>query len=462
MSSDHSLPEALSGALPERGALAIIALATFLALVVFTAPLTTLEPMTAALGLSPATQAWIMSGMPLGAACGLLTAGAFGDTLGRRRTFNAGLWLTALSSLGAAMAPDGIFLVVMRVVQGLGSAGIMACGLGLLGQIYEGEARRHAAAIWAASLGGGVAAGPIIASLLLPIGGWQGIHWLIVVVSAVLAIAAAARLPESPRSGDKVDLWGSLFLMAGLGCLLSALTEARVGSTATVASLLVTGLCLLLAFVVTERRVRNPILTLDLFGDANFSGATLAAFASGAGVLALMSLVPTVLVRGLGKDPLFAAIVLLAWSGVTVISALGARYLPDRLSSRQRVIWSILGCALAQFLLIMVDAGTTWAAVLPGLLVAGISNGILNASLGHEAVQTVPLERTAMGSAANNTARYLGSAIGIALVSLLISEPDINGFFAGWHHAVLASTAISLIGVGAMVFVAARRVKIPS
>jgi len=443
--------------LPERGALAIVALATFLALVVFTAPLTTLDAMTASLNLSAATQAWVMSGMPLGAACGLLTAGAFGDTLGRRRTFNAGLWLTALTSLGAALAPGGLFLVSMRVLQGLGSAGIMACGLGLLGQIYQGEARRHAAAIWAASLGGGVAAGPIIASLLLPVGGWQGIHWLIVAVSAALAFAAAARLPESPKTGEKVDLWGSLFLMIGLGCLLSALTEVRLGSSTTVALLLALSLCLILAFVAIERHVGNPILTLDLFSDANFSGATLAAFASGAGVLALMSMVPTVLVRGLGKEPLFAAVVLLAWSGVTVLSALGARFLPQWLTSRQRVICSILGCALAQFLLISADAGTSWAAVLPGLFLAGISNGILNASLGHEAVQTVPQERTAMGSAANNTARYLGSAIGIALVSLLISGTTPEVFFAGWHRAVMASTAVSLLGAGAMAFLTSRR-----
>ncbi len=103
--------------------LAIIALAAFLALVVFTAPLTTLEAMTASLLLSPGQQAWVMSGMPLGAACGLLTAGALSDTLGRRRTFAGGLWRTALPSVGAALAPDGWTLVGMCVLKGVGSAG---------------------------------------------------------------------------------------------------------------------------------------------------------------------------------------------------------------------------------------------------------------------------------------------------------------------------------------------------
>ncbi|EPX76687.1 MFS transporter [Salipiger mucosus] len=440
--------------MPERAPspmpLAIVAAATCLALVIFTAPLTTLEPMTAGLGLGPALQAWVMSGTPLGSACGLLTAGALGDTLGRRRTFVGGLWLAALSSVLAALSPDGLILVAARILQWLASAGIMACGLGLLGQVYSGPARRRASAIWAAALGGGVAAGPLIASGMLPLAGWQGIHWLLTPVSAALALAATARLPESPRTGQRIDVPGSLLLITGLGCLLSALIEVRVGGPGLVAGLLAAAVLLLAVFLRQEARSPNPILPLDLFRHADFSGATLAAFASGAGVLALMSMVPTVLVRGLGLSPLGAAVILLAWSGLTVLSALGAGRLPDALSSRTRILVSICGCAAGQALMLRADAGAGWAAVLPGLLVAGLSNGVLNAALGHEAVQTVPPERAAMGSAANNTARYTGSALGIALVSVLIARAPGDGFFAGWHQAVVASTALSLLGLAAM------------
>ncbi len=454
MNSAHSGPNTYG-----PGALIIVSLATFLALVVFTAPLTTLNAMTADLTLSSALQAWIMSAMPLGAACGLLTAGALGDTFGRRRTFVGGLWLTVVSSIAAALATDGAFLIVMRIVQGLGSAAIMACGLGLLSQVYQGLALRRAAGIWAAALGGGVAAGPIIASLLLFIGGWAGIHWLITVASAVLGYAATKGLPQDQSRGGRIDLIGSILLMVGLACLLSAMIEVRVGTPVVVASLFGAGVLVIGGFVAIELRLPHPLVMLDLFRYADFTGATIAAFASGAGVLALMSLVPTVLVRGLGMSPLSAAFVLLGWSGITVLSALGARYLPVRFSSRQLVIGSILGCAVGQSLLLAIDANTGWFAALPGLVVAGICNGILNASLGHEAVRTVPAERAAMGSAVNNTARYLGSALGIALVSVLISARTNEGFFAGWHEAVVASAMLSLIGVIAMAVLSRRNAR---
>lgn len=437
-----------------KAPLAIVALATLLALVVFTVPLTTLDAMTADLGLSPAQQAWIMSGMPLGAACGLLTAGALGDTQGRRRTFVGGLWLTALASVAAALTHSAPGLIVMRIVQGLGSAGIMACGLGLLGQIYDGEARRRAAAIWAAGLGAGVAIGPILAAGLLPLGGWQTGHWAIAVVSAALALMASSHLPESPSSAHPLDIRGSIWLVLGLGCLLSALTEARLGSTGLVCALLAAALVLLVLFVRGERRVANPILRLDLFSHAPFTGATLAAFSSGAGVLALMSMVPTVLVRGLGQTPLTAAFVLLAWSAFTAISALNAHLLPEQWGARPRVIGAIAGCTLGQGLMLFALPGANWMMLLPGLLIAGVSNGVLNAALGHEAVQSVPLDRAAMGSAANNTARYLGSALGIALISVLIAGRENAHFFTGWRDAVLMTVAFSLVGMVAMLWVA--------
>lgn len=438
-----------------RLALATISLATALALVVFTQPLTTLAAMTDDLGLSAGQQAWVMSGMPLGAASGLLAAGAFGDTLGRRRTFVAGLCITALASVVAALAPNGMTLILMRIVQGLGSAGIMASGLGLVGQIYSGEAQRRAAAIWAAALGAGVAAGPVLAAALLPFGGWPSMHWLIAVFSAALAIASG-RLPESARSGGRVDLTGSLLLVVGMAAIMAALIEIRVGGGMLVIGLLICGAAFVAGFLAFERRVTNPILQVPLFTDPSFAGATIAAFASGAGVLALMSMVPTLLERGMGVTPFGASIIVLAWSGVTVVTALCSRFLPDRVTGRQRVILSIAGCAVGQLLLMRADVHAGWFVVLPGLFVAGISNGVLNASLGHEAVRTVPPERTAMGSAANNTARYLGSAIGIALISILIAGRDGSAFFAGWHDAVIASTALSALGVAAMVAVAMR------
>ncbi|KRS18609.1 MFS transporter [Roseovarius indicus] len=430
--------------------LMVICLSTLLALATFSAPLTALEAMTVSLSLTEGEQAWVMSAMPLGAAVGLLIAGALGDTYGRRKTFAGGLWVTAVFSLVAALSQNGPMLILARIAQGLGSAGIMACGLGLVGQIYTGAARERAAAGWAAGLGAGVSLGPILTAVLLPLGGWQLAHLLLALAATVLGWAAR-RLPESVPIPHRLDLAGSLALLVGLSSLLAALIEVRFGLTGLVAVLLGLSIVALVLFVRVERRVANPILRVDLFQRVAFSGATLAAFASGAGVLSLMSLVPTILERGAGLSPIASAVILLAWSGVTVLSALGARYLPSRLAPRARVIIAILGCTAGQLLLLMTGEAMAWYAVMPGLLMAGLANGVLNASLGHAAVESVPPDRAAMGSAANNTARYLGSALGIALVSVLIAGTRPGDLFAHWHQAVWMTAVFSLAGLGCMV-----------
>ncbi|MGI5176027.1 hypothetical protein ACQEVZ_06825 [Dactylosporangium sp. CA-152071] len=87
------------------------------------------------------------------------------------------------------------------------------------------------------------------------------------------------------------------------------------------------------------------------------------------------------------------------------------------------------------------------ARLLPGLLPAGAANGVLNAALGRQAVSSVPADRAAMGSGAHNTARYLDSAIGLALVTLLISRGSTPAaVLVGWNHAVLATAGCSLAG----------------
>ncbi|WP_319569364.1 MFS transporter [Cohaesibacter marisflavi] len=436
---------------PERDAravtLTLVAISTALSLIIFTIPLTTINAVTQDLRLTAGEIAWIMSGMPLGCAVGLLTSGALGDTYGRKKVFLGGLLITVVASIVAALAESGLVLILARVVQGLGNAGVMACGLGLLGQVYHGEERARATAIWAASLGSGVAIGPILASICLSLGGWQAIQWVAAIASGALALASLKPLPKSERIPERIDLLGSILMMAGMAFLLSALTQLRMGISAEPVLMLLASAVLIIAFCFLELRVRNPIIQLDLFRRADFVGATLAAFASGAGVLSIMTMVPTVLERSLGIRPLFAATILLAWSAITVVAALAAQYLPRSLSARNRVVLGMVGCIFGQLLLLLMSGDYIWPIALPGLFVSGVANGILNASLGHAAVESVPVERVAMGSAANNTARYLGSAIGITVSAVLISNAGPYALSLGWLEAVLATTGFSVLGL---------------
>lgn len=457
-----SRPEQFGGqSSSATAALAVISAATMLCLIVFTVPLTTIGSIADDLAADVGAQAWIMSGMPVGAATGLLGFGALGDNLGRRRIFLAGLVIVALSSFAATLAKTALLLIVARIAQGVGSAAILACGLGLIGQVFtEGAARARAAGIWAAGLGAGVAVGPIVAATLLPMGGWPASHWMVAALCIALFGFGVRSIPRDlSRAGAKVDLAGMLVFATAIICFLSALTETRIGFSLLVAVLFVLSAAFASVFVLVERRAANPVLELGLFRRRDFVGATMGAFASGAGVLSIMTLVPLVLEQGLGTSPVAAAIILTAWSATTAIAALGARYLPQGWSPRTVLLASIAGCAAGQLALVVVGSHSNALVLLPGLFLAGVSNGVLNAALGHQAVQTVPADRTAMGSAANNTARYLGSAIGITIAAMIIAHGATGAaerLFESWHMAVLVSVAFSLIGLAATILLSDR------
>jgi MFS family permease len=443
------------------GTLAVGAAGTLLVLVAFTTPLTTLVSTAAGLGAGPGAQPWVLSSMNVGTAAGLLSSGAIGDDYGRRRTFLAGTLLLAASSVLGALAPNALVLVLARILQGLGGAAMLACGLGLIGHAFpEGPGRVRATGVWGAALGAGVALGPILAAGLAALGGWRLAYGATAVAAAALAVAGRRLLSESRAATPRpVDVAGTLLIGLGLASFMAGLVEGRSGwNQLPVIALVALGLALVVAFVAVERRITYPMLDLALFGRPDFLGATVAALASGAGVLALMSLVPTVLERGLGEGAVLAAIVLLAWSATSVVSALGARRLPSWASPRTLLVAGLVGCAAGQLALVGLTPESSIGRLLPGLLVAGAANGILNAALGRQAVASVPADRSAMGSGANNTARYVGSGIGITIVTVLLTRsgaaPGAAGLLSGWNVAVLLTVGFSL--VGALVVLLAR------
>ena len=140
-----------------------------------------------------------------------------------------------------------------------------------------------------------------------------------------------------------------------------------------------------------------------------------------------------------------------------------------RLAVRFVVVWQLAigltGVAIGQVLLLGISESSTWVRLLPGLLVAGVSSGVLNAALGREAVSSVPAGRAAMGSGANNTARYVGSALGVTVVAVLavpVGTPTAAGLVEGWNSAVLFTAAASVVGALVVVVCSTRMVTPPA
>jgi MFS family permease len=433
--------------------LTVAASGVLLVLVAFTVPLATMAPTAADLQAGPGAQAWILSAMSVGAAAGLLSSGALGDDYGRRRAFTFGTAVLAAGSLLGALSPTPGVLIAARIVQGLGGAGMVSCSLGLIAHAFPpGASRTRATGVWGAALGAGVAVGPLLAVGLDAAGDWRLSHWACAGAAAVLTVCARLLLAESKAAqARRVDVGGTVLLGTGLAALLAGLVQGRSGWTHWLTIVLLAGGVLLVAtFVLVEHRIGHPMLDLALFRRPDFVGASVAALAAGAGVLSLMSFIPILIERGLRGSELAAAATLLAWSGVSVLTALAARFLPATVTARTQMIVGLVGVAAGQLALFGLTPAASLGRLLPGLLLVGAANGLLNAALGRQAVASVPAHRAAMGSGANNTARYLGSAIGITVVSIILTHggaaTNPAALTADWNLAAAVTTVFTLLG----------------
>jgi hypothetical protein len=183
------------------------------------------------------------------------------------------------------------------------------------------------------------------------------------------------------------------------------------------------------------------------------------------GIIATTSFLPTVVERGLGSTAVVGALLLLAWSATSVVTAILARRLPAAWSGRLLLAGGLLVVAAGQLLLLGLHPDDAPLTLVPGLVVAGAASGVVNAALGREAVASVPPGRGAMGGGANNTARYVGSAIGTTVVAVVATRPSLGGgaaaLVAGWDDALPIAIAFSLLGSAAVAACRPRRVRTP-
>ncbi|MFD4155695.1 MFS transporter [Streptomyces hydrogenans] len=471
----------------------------------YTAPMLTLPATAEAFGTPSSAQAWLLNGTPLGLAALLLVAGALADAHGRRRVFLLGtLALGVTTALGAFAGTTALFTAA-RIAQGAASAAILAGSLGLLADAYpSGRDRIRATGVWGASVSAGIALGPLLAAVL-SLADWRLAYLALGAATLATAVTGArtltpprtggggdpastptgsgggpapspertadtlapertanapapspGRTADAPASspagraggGGRPDLAGATTLALALGALLTALTLGRDGwLRPAVGVLLLASAVLLALFVAVERRRKDPMIDLGLLRRPAFRASTVGALFTGLAVIGLFSVLPSLLMRGQGVAPLAAAGLFVLWSGTSFVVALQARRLAGRISAPyQLALGFVLSAAGVLPLLGTVDApAVPWPRLMAGLVVAGAGSGLLNAALPRLAVDSVPPERAAMGSGANNTARYIGSAAGVALM-LALSATDPDTAFAASAALALAGAALTVAG----------------
>ncbi|MBF6227043.1 DHA2 family efflux MFS transporter permease subunit [Nocardia abscessus] len=405
------------------------------------------------LGASLADLQWFVNAYTLSFASLLLTASAIGDRLGRRRIFLLGIALFTLASAACALATEPGLLIAARAVQGFGAAAVMPLSLTLLSAAVPERLRNAAIGIWGGIAGLGVALGPLVGGAVVEGLSWQWIFWLNVPLGLVVLPFAARVLAESHGRSRRLDPAGLLLSAGGvLAIVWGVIHGADDGWTsASVLSALLGGAVLLVALVVWELRVSEPMLPLRLFRSRAFSVSNVVGFAFSVGVFGSIFLLAQYFQVVQGYSPLESGVRTMPWTMAPMVVAPIAGLLVDRVGARRLITTGqvLLAAALA-WMAAITTVEVDYGAYVAPFLLAGVGMGLTFAPASTIVMASATAEDQAMASGTNNTVREVGVAMGVAvLASVFAGSGSYLGpqsFVDGLVPAVWVGAAIVAAG----------------
>src|ERR1700712_2238163 len=380
---------------------------------------------------------WVIDAYALSLAALLLTAGSLADLFGRRRVFVIGTVLFTLGSIACGSAQDILFLTISRAFQGIGGAAMFATALALLASAFSGKDRGTAFGVFGATTGVAVAIGPVLGGVLTSGLSWRWIFFVNIPICVVAIAVALLKVEESrdPRAG-RPDWFGFVSFSLALGALVYGLIEAGQeswGEQKVVASLVASAV-LMVVFVVSQVRQRQPMFDLSLLRKPTFTGGLIAAFGVSASVFSLLTFLVIYVQNVLDYSAVATRVRFLFLSGASFFAAAIAGRLTERVPIKWLIGPGFLVLGVGLVLLLGIQTDSSWTHLIPGLTVAGVGVGMINTPLASTAVGVVAVERSGMASGVNSTFRQVGIATGIAALGSIFSQhvadaarPDLSG-----------------------------------
>ncbi|HEV7811855.1 MAG TPA: MFS transporter [Leifsonia sp.] len=412
------------------------------------------------LGTTTSGATWTMTAWLISAAVATPLLGRVGDMLGKRRIFVLALLAVALGSVIAALAPNIGVLIGARVIQGIGGA-MFPLAFGIVRDAFPANRLPSAIGALASIIAIGSGLGTVLAGPLADVLGWRGLFLVPVVFTVTAAVLARVFIPESEtRAAGGVNPWAAILLSGWLVALLLPLsTGGQWGwGSALVVGMFVAAALLLAGWIVVELRSRQPLVDMRMMRLPGVWAMNVAAIFVGASMFAVFSFfprfvqIPTSTGYGLGASVSESGMLMLPMLVTMAVTGFLSGPLARVVGFRIQVIVAssiiagssvAIGLWHATLLEVSVEAG-----------VFGIGLGLVYAAISSVVVQSVPPTQTGVASGMNTNLRTVGSAIGAALMTAMVTGatgPDGLAAESGYTEGFVTAGILALGAVAVTV-----------
>jgi EmrB/QacA subfamily drug resistance transporter len=397
---------------------------------------------------------WVIAGYSLTFASLLVIGGRLGDLYGPRRTFMVGAALFGMgSALASVAASVGVLIIGESVIEGVGAALMMPASLSIISNTFKGHERATAFAAWGAVMGAGMAFGPVVGGYLTTYHSWRWAFRINVLVAPV-AVAGAyllVRRDEATGRHERLDLPGALLIGTGTFSLVFGISQSDTygWSDPVIPLSFVVAAVGLVSFVLLERRKEragtSPLFEFGQLRHLRFRYGLVAQLVLAMGQMGQFFVLPVFLqevkhltpaTNGLWMLPVGLAILVFAQVGGRLTRVVGTTTLV-----RVGLVLNAVGL-LGMALLLRPDV--TFLRLLPAFTVFGIGVGLASSQLTNLILSEIAADKAGVASGANTTVRQVGSALGVAVMGVVLASGELA---SSARVALLVAAAI--LGAGA-------------
>jgi EmrB/QacA subfamily drug resistance transporter len=348
--------------------------------------------------------------------------GRLADLYGRKIVLTVAVLVFLIGTIFCSLAWSMFSLIGFRALQGVGAGALVPISMTIVADIYPPRARAKVQGYLNSIWGGAAIIGPLLGAFLVATVGWPAVFWINVPIGlAALVILWAAFHDRHQAARHRLDLFGAVLLVVGVGALMLALVESAQLGGGTIAALLVVAAVALTALVFFEKRVAEPMLPLEVWRHPVVSACNLAALAIGAVMMGVVVFVP-IYVQGLmGRSALVAGFALTSESIAWMITGALAGWLLTRHSYRSVAATGGLILLAGGLVLATLHpgAGPVWAAT--GAFLVGGGMGFCNTTFLVAAQSSVPWNQRGAATSSNVFMRTVGQAFGAAVLAGILN-----------------------------------------
>ncbi len=412
------------------------------------------------LGVSPATSIWLVSAYQIALAVSLLPLSSLGEIYGYRRVYLCGLMLFSFSSAAVSVSDSFLAIILCRVLQGFGAAGILSVNIAIIRFVYPRRQLGKGIGINSFVAASALTAGAPIGSLIIAYFDWHRLFAVNLPTGLVAVALALYAIPPTPLAVHRFDIRGAFLCSTAFGFLLFFMNGLAHGHPWWMVMFEGSAVALLgYAYLQRERGKPAPLFPIDLFRIPLFRMSVLTSVCSFTAQMQATLVLPF-LIEHLGYHDATAIGFLMApWPAAVIVTALGAGRLVDRFSAGLLGAAGLLAFAAGLTLLATLNVGATSTEIVWRMALCGAGFGLFQSPNNWALISSAPPLRSGAASGMLGSARLLGQSIGGASVAVALGT---FGLESGPSVSIFAGACIAVLAAGVSALRASSKKKQPS